>query len=243
LTLPIFSGTAKMPLALTRALRVVIRAFSPQEEEDMTSMKKIIGSIVFITVIITSGVSFADNADKYHLELGASSSGLEARLDAIRPRGQGYFTAGVGAMYEDNHDEYRIVDVKFAVGSETLIPYLACEAGFKGLLGDVDIEPEGKKEDGDLAAIGFLLSAAYEIPKTVLPIPVKASATACYAPRPLSFADSEWYSELGFGLGFHIIENAAIVLGYKHIKIHFHKHDRHSSMHDDAVSLGLRLNF
>lgn len=206
-------------------------------------MKKIIGSIVFITVIITSGVSFADNADnntdKYHLELGASSSGLEARFDVTLTRDQGYLTAGVGGVYEDNDDEYKIVDVKFAFGSEMLIPRLTGELGFKGLLGDI----EEDRRDGDLLAIGFMLSAAYEIPQTISPIPVEVSAGLVAAPSPLCFLDSERYMEIGLGLGFHIIENAAIVLGYKNIKVHIHEHHRHWTMRDDAVSIGFRLSF
>jgi hypothetical protein len=190
-------------------------------------------------MIITSGISFADNADKYHFELGASSSGLEARLDVTRTCDQGYLTAGVGGVYEDNDDEYRIVDVKVVFGNEMLMDQLTCELGFKGLLGDI----EEDRRDGDLAAIGFLLSAAYEIPKTVSPIPVEVSTSVCVAPGPLSFLDSERYGEIGIGVGFQIIENASIVLGYKHIKVHIHEHHRHWTMRDDAVSIGLRLRF
>ena len=214
-----------------------------QEKGDVTNMKKIIGSIVFITMIITSGISFADNADnntdKFHFELSTSSSGLEARLDVTRTLDQGYLKAGAGGVYENNDDEYKIVDVKFVFGNEMLMDQLTCELGFKGLLGDI----EEDRRDGDLAAIGFLLSAAYEIPKTVSPIPVEVSTSVCLAPSALSFLDSERYAEIGIGVGFQIIENAALVLGYKHIKVHIHEHHRHWTMRDDAVSIGLRLSF
>jgi hypothetical protein len=206
-------------------------------------MKRLIGSIVFITIIIASGISFAENADSngdsYSFELGASSSGLEARFDARRPVDQGYLTAGVGGVYEDNHEEYKILDAKIAFGSENLVPQLTVELGFKGFLGDI----ERRRRDGDLAAIGFLLAAAYEIPKTVSPIPVEFFASACLAPSPLSFLDSERFSQIGFGVGFHVIENAAVLLGYKHINVHIHEHHRHWTMRDDAVSIGLRLSY
>ena len=206
-------------------------------------MKKTMESLVFITIIIASGISFAQNTDSnrdsFSFELGASSSGLEARFDARRPIEQGYLTAGLGGVIEDNDEEYKILDAKVAFGSENLIPQLTVELGFKGFLGDI----EEKDRDGDLGAIGFLLSAAYEIPKTVSPIPVEFSASACFAPSPLTFLDSERFSEIALGVGFYVIENAAVLLGYKHLNVHIHEHHRHWTMRDDALYIGLRLSY
>lgn len=201
----------------------------------MTNMKKIIGSIVFIT-IITSGISFADT---YRFELSASSSGLEAGFDVTQTLDQASLTIGIGAMYENNHDDYKIANVKLALGDEILTPGLRCGLGFKVLGGEV----EEDRRDGDLLAVGFLLSAAYEIPEIALPIPVEVSASACAAPSALSFLDSERYLEIGTSLDFHIVKNGAIVLGYKRIKVHIHEHHRHWTMRDDAVFIGYRLKF
>ena len=198
-------------------------------------MKKIIGAIVFIA-IITSGISFADT---YHFELNASGSSLHARFDVTRDLDQAYLTAGIGGVYNDNDDDYKIADVKFALGNEILTPGLKCELGLKGLLGEV----EKDRKDGDLMAIGFLLSAAYETPKTVSPIPVEVSASVCFAPSPLCFLDSESYLEIGTSLGFNIVKNGAIVLGYKYIKVDIDEDSADWNMSDDVVFVGVRLKY
>ncbi len=198
-------------------------------------MKRIIGSIVFI-IIITSGISFAN---PYHLQINASHSGLEAIFDATRAIDQGSLTTGIGFVYEDNHDEYKIADVKLTLGDEILTPGLKCNLGFKGLLGEV----EKDHKDGDLMALGFLLSAAYEIPKTVSPIPLEVSASVCTAPDPLCFRDSERYLETRASVGLYVVENGAIVLEYRYIKVRIDDNPKDWDMSDSAVSFGFRLGF
>ena len=199
----------------------------------MTDMKKVTGFIVFIA-IITSGISFADT---YDFRLSAGRSALEGRFDVTRNIDQGFLTAGIGAVYRNNSDDYKIADVKLTLGNEILVPGLRCDLGFKGLLGDV----EKDHEDGDLMAIGFLLSAAYEIPKTVSPIPVELSAVVCASPEPLCFLDSERYLEIGTNLSFYIIKNGAIVLGYKYIKVRIDDDPGHWNMSDDVILIGFQL--
>ncbi len=196
-------------------------------------MKKVTGFIVFLG-IITSGVSFADT---YNFRLSASRSALEGRFDVTRDIDQGFLTAGIGAVYRNNSDDYKIADVKVTLGNEILVPGLRCDLGFKGLLGDV----EKDHEDGDLMAIGFLLSAAYEIPKTVSPIPVELSAVVCASPEPLCFLDSERYVEIGTNLSFYIIRNGAIVLGYKYIRVRIDDDPGHWNMSDDVILIGFQL--
>ena len=199
----------------------------------MTDTKKITGFIVFIAISV-SGVSFADT---YHWRLSAGRSALEGRFDVKRDIDQGLITAGVGAMYSNNSDEYKIADVKFTLGNEIIVPGLRCDLGFKGLLGDV----ERDHRDGDLMAIGFLLSTTYETPRTVSPIPVEISVAACASPEPLSFLDSERYLEIETNLSVHIIENGAVVLGYKYIKVRIDDDTGHWNMSDDVFFIGLQL--
>ena len=199
----------------------------------MTNMGKITGFIVFIA-IITSGISFADT---YHFRLSASRSALEGRFDVTRDIDHGFLTAGIGAVYGNNSDDYKIADVKLTLGNEILVPGLRCDLGFKGLLGNV----EKDHEDGDLMSLGFMLSAAYEIPRTVSPVPVELSAAVCASPEPLCFLDSERYLEIGTNLSFHIIRNGAIVLGYKYIKVRIDEDPGHWNMSDDVVFIGLQL--
>ena len=197
--------------------------------------KKIIGLIVFLTIAI-SGVAFANT---YQLELNASHSSVEARFDIVQDLDAGILITGIGGVYNDNDDDYKIADVKVAIGSEMLIPGLNCALGFKGLLGEIEFD----NFDVDCGAIGFLFSAVYDIPKTVVTIPLQILSEITVAPRPLCFIDSDKYVEMKAGLGINILENAAIIVGYKHIDIHFDEGLANRKMSDDVISIGYRLSF
>ena len=197
--------------------------------------QKIAGLIVFLTIAM-SGVALANT---YQLMLNASHSSVEAQFDIVHNLDVGMLITGIGGVYNDNDDDYKIADVKIALGNEMLIPGLNCALGFKGLLGEIEFD----NIDGDLGAIGFLLSAIYDIPKTVVTIPLQISAEVTVAPEPLCFIDSDKYVEIKAGLGIHILENAAIIVGYKHIDIHFDKGFANRKMSDDIISVGYRLSF
>jgi len=111
--------------------------------------------------------------------------------------------------------------------------------GFKGLWGEI----EENAEDGDLLAIGFLFSALYDIPETVSAIPIEVSACVSAAPDPLCFMDSDRYMDIRTSVGLHILENAAILVGYRHIQIHFNNDSENWKMSDDACFVGYRLKF
>ena len=138
-------------------------------------IKKIIGQIVFITMI-TSGISFAST---YHVELNASYSAIEARFDNTLALEQGVLTTGIGAIYSD--DDYKIANVKLTLGDGILLPGLKFNLGFKGILGGI----EKDNKQGDLMAIGFLFSGKYSIPEAVSPIPIDVSVGINVAPEPL----------------------------------------------------------
>ncbi len=201
----------------------------------MANMKKVIESIILIIVvtIITPGISFANT---YHAEINVSESFLEAKFDATMPIEQGSLTTGISAIYDD--DDYKIVSGNIAVGNEVFTPGLRCDLGFKGVWGEVDED----HKDGDLLAISFLLSAVYDIPETVSAIPLEVSAIVCAAPDSLCFEESERYIDVRTTLGFRILENAAILVGYRHIKVHFDDH-RDWKMSDDVLFVGYRLRF
>ena len=197
--------------------------------------KKITGLIVFLTIAMT-GIAFANT---YQLELNASHSSVEARFDIVQDLDVGLLITGIGGVYNDNDDDYKIADVKVAMGSEMLISGLNCALGFKGLLGEIEFD----NIDGELGAIGFLLSAVYDIPKTVATIPLQVLAEVTVAPGPLCFIDSDKYLEIKTGLGIHILENAAIIVGYRHVDIHFDKGLANRKMSDDVISVGYQLSF
>ena len=205
--------------------------YEEQKGVDGKNMKKIIGQIVFFTLII-SGVSFANT---YDLELNVGRSVLEARFNATLPLEQNFLTTGVGAIYSDYN--YKIVDAKLALSGEAFLPELTFNLGFKGLLGNME---EGVK-DGDLMAVGFLLAGKYAIPEIILPIPVDVSVGFTYAPDPLCFSDSEKYLEIRTGLDFHIIASGIITLGYRYIKADFDNNYGQWDKSDGTIFIGYRM--
>jgi len=196
-------------------------------------MKKIIGQIVFFTLIMTS-VSFASI---YDLELNIGHSVLEARFNATLPLDQNTLITGIGAIYND--DDYKIVDAKLALGGQAFLPELTFNLGFKGLLGNM----EKDYKDGDLMAVGFLLVGKYAIPEIILPIPVDVSVGFTFAPDPLCFSDSEKYLEIRTGLDFHIVKNGAIILGYRYIEVCLDTNQGQWEMSDATVFVGYRMMY
>ena len=194
-------------------------------------MKKIIGQIVFFTLILSS-VSFANI---YDLELNVGNSVLEARFNATLPLEENFLKTGIGAIYKD--DDYKLVDATVALSGEAFFPELTFNLGFKGLLGNME---EGVK-DGDLMAVGFLLAGKYAIPEIILPIPVDFTAGFTYAPDPLCFSDSEKYLEMRAGLDFHIISSGIITLGYRYIKADFENNYGKWDKSDDTLFIGFRI--
>ena len=196
-------------------------------------MKKVIGQIVFITIIMSS-VCFAGI---YDLEVNAGSSTLEARFNATLPLEQGFLSTGIGAIYND--DDYKIADVKLTRGNEILLPELRFNLGFKGLWGNI----EKDHKDGDLMAIGFLFSGKYTIPETISLIPIDVSVGFSLAPDPVCFLDSDRYLEFRTSLGFCIVKNGAIILGYRYIKVRFDDNHGKWEMSDKTFFVGYQLRY
>lgn len=196
-------------------------------------IRKIIGQIVFI-IMITSGISFAST---YELEVNAGHSAIEGRLDRTTTIEKGLLTTGIGAVYND--DDYKIANVKLTLGNGISLPELKFNLGFKGLLGNI----EKDNKDGDLMAVGFLFLGKYSIPETISPIPIDVSVGFSYAPDSLCFLDSDRYLDFRTSLDFRIVKNAAIILGYRYIKVRFDDNRGRWEMSDDAVFLGYQLRF
>ena len=207
--------------------------YSGQKGGREMDIRKIIGQIVFI-IMITSGISFAST---YELEVNAGHSAIEGRLDRTTTIEKGLLTTGIGAVYND--DDYKIANVKLTLGNGISLPELKFNLGFKGLLGNI----EKDNKDGDLMAVGFLFLGKYSIPETISPIPIDVSVGFSYAPDSLCFLDSDRYLDFRASLDFRIVKNAAIILGYRYIKVRFDDNRGRWEMSDDAVLIGYQLRF
>jgi hypothetical protein len=196
-------------------------------------MKKIIVQIVFIT-ILASTTSFAS---MYDLELNASRSDVEARYSANLPLDTGIFSTGLGVIYRD--DDYRIADMKLTLGKKLLAPELRLSLGIKGVLGNV----ERDQKEGDLMAVGVLAEARYPIPQTISPIPIEVSGGVSFAPDPFCFSDSERYLEVRTSLDFRVVENGAIILGYRYIHARLDDDQGQWKISDAVFFVGYRLRY
>jgi len=195
-------------------------------------IRKIIGEIAFI-VMITSGISFAST---YELEVNTGHSAIEGRFDRTQAIKQGLLTTGIGAVYND--DDYKMANVKLTLGRIS-VPELRFDLGFKGVVGNIE---KGNK-DGDLMAVGFLFLGKYSIPETILLIPVDVSVGFSYAPEYLCFLESDRYLDFRTSLDFRIAKNAAIILGYRYIKVRLDDNGGQWEVSDDAVFVGCQLSF
>jgi len=196
-------------------------------------MKKIISQIVFI-VLITSSTAFAGI---YTLELNASRFYFEARYSAYLPLGEGVFSTGLGGISRD--DDYKLLDTKLTIGKELLAPGLRLNIGLEGVVGTV----EQDRKEGDLMAVGVLVSAIYTLPETISPLPIRVSASVSYAPDPVCFSDSDRYRTVRSSLGFRVAENGEILLGYRFFYTHINDHGEKWKVSDALMYVGYRLSY
>lgn len=195
-------------------------------------MKKI---VAFAIALVCVGAGTA-NAETYRAELNASSSAVFAGIQSKQYVTEGYAKCGASAMYVDTtKKEYSVFDLRLMVGSETLLPDLNFEVGFKGILGSA----EDKRDDGSMGAVAFTGIAAYRLPQSLSPIPVQLSLELSGAPRPLSFLDSKNYFDVKTGVDVYIVENAALQLSYRYYSIELDGWD----FKDDRLMVGIAIEF
>ncbi len=70
---------------------------------------------------------------------------------------------------------------------------------------------------GAFSSIPLVLMVGYRLPN----FPVDIHASVAFAPQVLSFKDAKAFSEYRIGLDIYIIENAALSLGYRNIKLKY----------------------
>lgn len=196
-------------------------------------MKKIIGQIVFFTLIMTH-ISFAGT---YDFEVNNGNSVLEARFNSTLPLGGDFIKTGIGAVY--NNDDYTIGDITLGWGREVFVPELRFTLGFRGILGDIETDDK----DSDLSGVGVLFSGAYKIPEAFLPLPMDISAQVCLVPDPFCFSDSETYLEWRASIGFGIMKGGALILGYRYIKARFDDNQDQWEMSDEMIFLGYQFRY
>ena len=200
-------------------------------------MKKAALLFVFIFLLLP-GMCMA--AASKQVSLSAGSSSIVGDFNVKFDTDFGYLKPGVEIKYYDkDNEEFTIIDGKFLAGSESLYPGLTCELGFRGLLGNVK---QGARE-GDLGGIGFFGLAAYSLSERISPIPIEFLAALTFAPTPLSFLDLDKYWELRFGVNFYFVEQAAIMIDYRHYMIDMDNSHGKWDIDEGTFTFGIKLSW
>ena len=115
------------------------------------------------TLMVFMGVTGVAYAQSYRMELSVSNNAIFGALDAKHFVSRGYMRAGIDGIYSDEDDEdYKILNPKMLVGSETLYPGLQCELGFRGIIGTA----EKGDDKGNMGGVGFAGNVAFTFPQS-----------------------------------------------------------------------------
>lgn len=181
--------------------------------------KSFISACLFI--LLSTGISLAADPS-FEAGLRVNHETIEGNFDATIPTGIGSIVTGLGGTYND--EEFKYWSGKFAAKNSNFTPGLQYVLGFKGLYGEAyDNKRGGANKDSDLAVIGFLFGADYEIPAKMnpVPIPITTGFWGIAAPKPLCFQETDTYFEIGMGMKFHVIKNAMVTLDYRFADMEF----------------------
>lgn len=192
---------------------------------------------MLLVVGLTAGYSQADGFDA---DLSVGNNSIEGGFHLRNDLKNGFWRAGGNVLYtDDNNTDYKWAEADFTVGSETLQPGLTCELGLKGVMGDA----EDKNDSGDVGAMAFAGRVGYLLPIPNIPVPIEVFASFAYAPEIMAFRDTEQYLAFQTGVGFHIIQNAAIILKYNAYDVDMESNGRKWDISNSNIRIGLSMRF
>lgn len=199
-------------------------------------MRKI---LLFLLVFELSMIGWCF-ANEYEAELTVGEHSIDGGLQYKKRTMDGYWKAKGSALYADKDNiDYKWLNLDFAVGSETLLPGMGVEVGFKGLFGEV----EQPLESGDVGAMAFAGRVSYTFFREITFIPIEIYGELAYAPEVLSFRDTKNVFTSTFGLAFYIVDTAAIVVNYNDYNIDFTSGSRDWKLNENEFRFGLKLRF
>ncbi|RJQ78750.1 MAG: hypothetical protein C4519_11835 [Desulfobacteraceae bacterium] len=190
-----------------------------------------------LLLVLMSGLCWADT---WELDLSAGTSHISGGIHYKSFLDTGYLkVGGTGVVTDDDDTEYKWGSLDVTAGSDTLRPGLNIDIGLRGLLGKAE-EPG---VSGDVGAVGFTTAAGYLFPSDVFPIPLEIFGSLTWAPRPLSFRDTENIFEINLGIGLRLIKNASIIASYSYYHLEMESDTADWSINDDVFKAGLMLRF
>ena len=205
------------------------------------NIKKIV-LVIILTALLFPGIVQAENTT---IGVNINSSDIEAWIDTQLKTYNTPLVLGAGFLYseDDNYgreeyDYYRIGNVHMAVKDEMFVPGLSLGLGFKGVLGEIEIN----NEDYDIGAVCFQFLGGYDFRKNTTRLPVSITANLSISPKMLSFQDTDKYMEFTSAFNFHINDYAAAFVGYRIIDIEFDE-PVERDWDDKSVFGGIRISF
>ena len=191
-----------------------------------------------ILLLILGGWCPAGSARTYNLQIYANSDDFVAGIESESLISEAVLSVGGGVIFSE--DEYRMGNFYFTVQDEVFIPALTLGLGFKGILGTAEIH---NGDDYNIAAVGFTVLGEYDFRKIYYNLPVLIYSNFTGAPAPLCFGDTDTYLEFNIGVKGYIVNNAAVVLGYKSIEVRFDDDPDENKLTDDAFYFGVEISF
>ena len=205
-----------------------------REGQDM--MQVIFRPVLFAAVLIFFLCATA-SAGSVSFELNANMDDVAGVVDYDSQAFGAVLNAGGGLIFSDN--DYTLGNLHIALKDQIFAPALTLGLGFKGVLGQTEVS----SEDYDIAAIGFSLLGEYDFREIYTNFPIMIFAEVTGAPDPLSFRDTTTYMDFNTGIRGYIVRNAAIVVGYRVLKVDLEANNTSDELTDDAFYIGLRLIF
>ena len=179
-------------------------------------------------------------AQPIELDLYAGNSSLSGGITYRKPLETGYLKLGLSGVYtDDGNTEYQWGAFQLMVGNDSIANGFRAEVGLKGIFGS----GEEDHHSGDIGALAFAGGVGYTFPKRLVPIPLEVFGGIAYAPEPLSFMDTETYSEVYAGAGIQIVPNATLRVSYHIYDIEMDEGGREWNLDDNAIRIGVQLRF
>lgn len=199
----------------------------------MILIKKILLALA-LTLLIFPGISFGET---FTIELNANSSDVEGKFEARLPGYETSLNLGGGVLY--GKDERLISNVNFFLKDEIFLPALTLGLGFKGIYG---YQTYGDT-NYDIAGLGFLLLGEYDFRIDYPRVPILISVNSSLVPGPLAFKYAEQYFDVVLTAYVYLVDNAALLVGYRNIDIKLKIDDTQYREKDNAAFFGCRILF
>jgi|GEM_PF-6298749 len=174
------------------------------------------------------------------LSLFAGDNFINAGIGGRTPLSLADIIYGGGFSYrKDGELKYTLGEVYWGVGNN-VTPGWQFDAGLKGIYGQSEEAPINEATVGGL---GVFLNSNFSFVGRLAPLPISVRASGAYIPEMLAFADLTEMWVLKGGIGLHIFDVTILEAGYRYTRMDMVEAPDEWTFEDDAVYVGLGLQF